>query len=282
MRTPQEKGDALEIAVAAIEHHILSTSPSLREKTFLIESKKIIQVGGVHHEIDVFVRIDLGGGYTSTFIFECKNWEAAVGKNEIIVFAEKIAAAQAQHGFFVAKSFTKDGEAQAALNPRVRLVIASEHHPAGGILPDGFHTMIQIPLHVETAFHKGDGNTELKTIDIPKAVAALRGEAINLGDYLVQWADEAANADSLKFQSGGCPAGDYERSTSVRRDYAKGEFIVDGMEIAWAEQLVRYNARIVRPAVISHFEVRTRGRVVSLAPVHLPVGGAMEMKLIYH
>jgi hypothetical protein len=52
--TPAEKGNALEAAVAAIEHHILSTSPALREKTFLIESKKIITADGVHHEIDIF------------------------------------------------------------------------------------------------------------------------------------------------------------------------------------------------------------------------------------
>jgi hypothetical protein len=58
--TPAEKGNALEAAVAAIEHHILSTSPALREKTFLIESKKIITADGVHHEIDIFVTIDLG------------------------------------------------------------------------------------------------------------------------------------------------------------------------------------------------------------------------------
>ena len=111
MRSPSEKGDALEAAVAAIERHILGTSPRLSEKTFLIESKKRIFVNGVHHEIDIFVTIDPGGGYKSVFIFECKNWEDAVNKNEIVIFAEKVAAAQAQRGFFVAKSFTKDADA---------------------------------------------------------------------------------------------------------------------------------------------------------------------------
>jgi hypothetical protein len=117
--TPYDKGNALEVAVASIERLILDTSPHLIERPFLFESKKIINAGGVHHEIDIFVTIDLGGGYKSVYIFECKNWEASVGKNEIIVFAEKIDVTQAQHGYFVAKSFTKDAEAQATSNPRI-------------------------------------------------------------------------------------------------------------------------------------------------------------------
>ena len=69
MATPYEKGNALEAAVASIERYILDTSPHLREKPFLFESKKIINVAGVHHEIDIFVTIDLGAGYKSVFIF---------------------------------------------------------------------------------------------------------------------------------------------------------------------------------------------------------------------
>jgi hypothetical protein len=45
--TRAEKGNALEAAVAAIEARILRTTPGLSEKTFLIESKKIINAGGV-------------------------------------------------------------------------------------------------------------------------------------------------------------------------------------------------------------------------------------------
>ena len=50
MTTAQQKGNALEAAVLAIEEVILRTSPNVKEKTYLIESKKLINVGGVHHE----------------------------------------------------------------------------------------------------------------------------------------------------------------------------------------------------------------------------------------
>ncbi len=113
MVTANEKGNALEDVVASIESHILGTSPGLSEKTFLIERRKIIDAAGVHHEVDVFVTIDHGSGYKSVFVFECKNWQNPIGKNEVIIFSEKIDAVQAQHGYLVAKSFTKDAEYQA-------------------------------------------------------------------------------------------------------------------------------------------------------------------------
>jgi hypothetical protein len=279
--TTREKGNALENAVAAIEGLILGTSPALRERTFLIESKKIIQVGGVHHEIDIFVTIDLGDGYKSIFIFECKNWEEAVGKNEIIIFAEKIAAVHAQNGFFVAKSFTKDAHSQAATNPRIRLITASEHEPTTALLPHGFHGLILMPVHSEATFHKGEGGTELKMIDMTTAVAKLDGESIDLRSYLNKWAEDAASQDALSFRSERYAEGDYERSTNANREFCGREFAIDGIEIAWAEMCIRYKAIVVRPAVVSCFEIQSRGRVVSLAPVQFPAGGTMELKLIY-
>ena len=88
--TPDEKGWELEIAVEAIEAVILESSPSLLGQPFKIQRRKRINVGDVHHEIDIFVQVGAAKGYESTFIFECKNWEAPVGKNEIIVFSENL------------------------------------------------------------------------------------------------------------------------------------------------------------------------------------------------
>ncbi len=60
MVTPKEKGDALEAAVAAIEEEILKKSPASAAKP-RVEKKKIIEVGGVRHEIDVYITIVLAG-----------------------------------------------------------------------------------------------------------------------------------------------------------------------------------------------------------------------------
>jgi len=88
--TPQQKGNTLENAVRGIENLLLSLSPSLQKETYKIESKKIISVGEVRHEIDVFVSVDLGSGYKSVFIFECKNWKDPVSKNEVIILVKRL------------------------------------------------------------------------------------------------------------------------------------------------------------------------------------------------
>lgn len=141
--TAREKGDVLELAVAAIEPTILGITPELREQTFVAESKKVVKVADVHHEIDIFVTIDLGHGYRSAYIFECKNWQKSVGKNEVIVLSEKIDVTSATKGYLVAKSLTRDAYAQAEKDPRISLLIASEHDPMSTSIPFDFHGSTQ-------------------------------------------------------------------------------------------------------------------------------------------
>jgi hypothetical protein len=280
--TPSEKGNALESAVAAIEHHILSTSPNLREKTFLIESKKILLVDGVHHEIDVFVTIDLGGGYKSIFVFECKNWKDAVPKNEIIIFEKKIEVARAQHGYFVAKSFTRDAESQAATNGRISLLRASEYDAAITPRPFEFHTNLISPIHAETTFFARSGDhSKLKALDPKVADAKLNGSAIDLCQYLNKWAEEASSEDVLHFRSERESDGDYQREVTSPREFAPGEFTVDDSDIGRAESFVRYNVHILRPAIVSHFEVESRGRVVMFAPIQVPSGPTLQMSMVF-
>ena len=264
-----------------IERFILDHSPSLKEKPFLFENKKIINVGGVHHEIDIFVTIDLGDGYRSVFIFECKNWQEAVDKNEVIVFAEKIAAVQAQVGFFVAKSFTKDAHAQAAANPRISLLTASEPDPTTAPMPFGFHGAILTPADLgATFFVRGADHSNFVSVNFATVTAKLLGNVIDLLKYLQNWAEEESSADVLKFRSERVPEGTYQRKAEGRREYAAGDLTLDEKDIERAEIQVSYNVTIVRPIVASYFEVESRGRVVSLAPIQIPTGPQMQMKFI--
>jgi hypothetical protein len=264
--TSQEKGDALEQAVEAIEGLILRGSPNLKAKSYLIESKKIITVGGVHHEIDLFVTVDLGGpGYSSVYIFECKNWKEAVGKNEIIVFAEKIAAARAQRGFFIAKSFTADAKAQAAgKEPRMELVLAIEHDPVSAILPFGFHSVRQTPTHVQLDLKKwGPSLSEQIKLDLPNAVVILNGKPIDILDYINVWATEAINEYMRTFPSGTLPDGIYQREIKAERPFVEGVLKINEHFIRTAAITVQFDITLVRPAIKSDFEVSGRGRVIS-------------------
>jgi hypothetical protein len=128
-KTPRQKGDALESAVKAIEQSILRMAPNAASRNFTIECKKLIKVGNVPHEIDVYVTVHFAPKYDSVFIFECKNWAKPVDKNEIIIFSEKITVSKATHGYVVAKSFTTAAKAQAEKDKRITLLTVEEQDP---------------------------------------------------------------------------------------------------------------------------------------------------------
>lgn len=264
MTTAQDKGNALERAVEAIEDLILRRSPAIKEKAYKIESKKIIAVGGVHHEIDVFVSFELGPGYNPVYIFECKNWKEAVGKNEIIVFAEKIAAAGAQHGFFVAKSFTADAEAQAAKEPRMELITAREHDPASTIMPFGYQTTFNSPTKVQVTF-KAVGRRFNQTIKlgVSETNITLNGSPLNLTEYTNAWTIEAINESMNTFPSGTLPDGLYHRECASERTFSEGTLAINGKSIELARIHVEFDIRLVRPAIKTHFEIDGRGRVIT-------------------
>ena len=276
MTAALDKGDALERAVLAIESTILESSPALREKTFVIESKKRVRIDGVLHEIDVYVEVDLGKGYKSVFIFECKHWKDAVGKNDIIVFSEKIAALDAQRGFFVAKSFTADAVAQAEKDSRLELLNVTEMVVDNEPVPFDLHFVARektnVQLHVS---ERKSGRTNAKrkeaAFTIHEARALLRDKVLDLGRYVQDWASEAASERERTFPSGTLSEGVYEIDTAVERTFEPGELTVNGRDIERATLHVECSVRVLRPAVLRHFEVETRGRVLSLAPVE--VGG---------
>jgi len=285
MLSPTEKGNALEAAVHAIETVILQSSPNLQESTFKIECKKIVTVHGVRHEIDVYVEVDLGNGYKSIFIFECKNWKEAVGKNELIVFSEKIKALQAQKGFFVAKSYTKDAKAQANKDPRITLLDATEHKADETPAPFDFHineidhsrTNVELQLleHGEMAPPKGE------LVKIKKISALLRGVEIDFDDYAKKWMSEVCNKSMETFASGKLVEGMYEREAEAERVFGKGELLIKGVDVARLRLLVKFWVRLIRPAVVTHFEIANRGRVISLAPV--TVGdGTIQAEFVEH
>jgi hypothetical protein len=280
--TSAEKGDALHHAVLAIERHILHTAPHLKDKNFKIEDKKIINAAGVHHEIDIFVSVASAPGYSAVYIFECKNWKDAVGKTEIIDFIEKIQCANAAHGYFVAKSFTKDASAQAAKSPRLTLLVATENDPSGLPIPGEFHTVASVVRRCEVnLFQRGrKPDAELLPIDVTTAKAVLNGKPIILTEYFAAFANETASRDVLFFKSHTLPVGDYEREGVNTKVFQPGEMMVNDKVIELLEARVGYTTTIYRPAITWSFDVETRGRVMNFASVTLPGGEQFVSRII--
>lgn len=280
--TPTEKGDALHHAVLAIEQHILHTSPHVKDKNFTIQDKKIINAAGVHHEIDIFVSVESAPGYSATYVFECKNWKDAVGKTEIIDFIEKIHCANATHGYFVAKSFTKDAYAQAEKSSRLTLLVATENDPTGLPIPGEFHTVASVPrtFQVNLFARSRKPDSELVTIDFETAKAEMNGAPINLKEFLMASANQTLSQDVLTFRSHTLAVGDYEREGVSTRVFEPGGLVVNDKDMESMEIRVNYTVTIFRPAVIWSFDVETRGRVLTFAPVVLPGGGEMVSRIV--
>jgi hypothetical protein len=263
--TSREKGDALELAVAAVEELILRNSPV--KPAF--ERKKIVNVGGVHHEIDLYVTIDPGAGYKSVFIFECKNWEQPVGKNEVIVFSRKIADVQASKGFIVAKNFTSDAAAAAQLDPRIVLMLAREYDPTKDVAPIEFFARFPAMTKMEVLFAKvGSQGLKIETKNFDEVQAKYRGQPVELKSCVVAWSLEACDGDIMTFFNELVPEGVYNRGPiSASKPFQRGELFLDDSEIEKVSFVIEYKVDVVKTRLVSHFEIETRGRFFSFAPI---------------
>ena len=230
MTTSQEKGDALELAVAAIERVILQNAKSGGAPTF--ERKKIIKVAGVRHEIDLYLTVDIASGYNAIFIFECKNWQKAVDKNEIIVFIKKIQDSSASIGFFVAKSYTADAKAAAKTDPRVILYDAIEHDPA----EEPTELFCRFPHMTSCKINFRPFEAPEQKTDFKKASDCrikFRGEDKKLGELFYQWTTEACTKEFAAFMENPVPEGLYPQPPVHKvRKFPRGELFLDGREIS--------------------------------------------------
>ena len=262
----REKGDALEAAVAAIEELILQSSSALNKKP-LIEKKKTINVNGVHHEIDIYVTADLGPGYKSVFIFECKNWKEAVNKNEITIFSRKINVSQATSGCFVAKSYTADAEAEARQDPRITLLLATEHDPAtSGFNVDFFSRFPEMTKLSMKLSARGSKGLKLETVTFDAAKIIYRGQRVDFRQQVNLWSIEACDKNLMEFFDEIVPKGIYHRSVDHERIFQVGELVVNDLDIEKMFLQIEYQVRVLKSQVVSHFEVKSRGRFISFAP----------------
>jgi len=186
--TPHQKGIHLEDAVRLIEQTILNSKPGLKDFPFSIETRKIFVADGVRHEIDVYVEIDLGHGYKSLFIFECKNWEDPVGKNELIIFSEKLKITNAQKGYFAANKLTKDAANQAAKDERIELLQIAADNSILLSFPD-FHSIErdQSKMHTNAnCIKRGteQDNIESQPISPDDCKIELNGRSIDLTTHI--------------------------------------------------------------------------------------------------
>ena len=273
------KGTSLEKAVEAIERVIVEAVPGYNKKNFRIERRKVVTVGGVKHEFDIWVEVDLGNGYRSVFIFECRNRSEKADKNDIIILSGKAAAVCAQSAFFVARAYTRDARSQAATDPRITLLLARD-------LPtkDLDDWLTTYNLEFEAINRKSVSITmvvastakrEKSSISLQGVVATLGGNPLDLAAYNAAWLDAVCDGHTQKLGPD-LPDGCYPAVLEDVRIYKPGEFVIDNECILKAKIRVELDVYRSSPHILSAFEVAGRGRALLLAPFTFP-GGRMEM-----
>ncbi|MEJ1242128.1 hypothetical protein WBG78_28530 [Chryseolinea sp. T2] len=119
-------GPALERAIELIERQIVDKIGKSNIGEVSIETRKTIHYKGSNHEIDIFVTVNLNIGVPHIYIFEAKNRQDKTDKNDIIIFEDKIDAANAQQGFFVSREYTSGAVGRAKESPRMTLLTVEE------------------------------------------------------------------------------------------------------------------------------------------------------------
>jgi hypothetical protein len=277
--TSHQKGKALEMAVYALESAILRQLPGYNENTFHIAGNKIISIGGVHHEIDIWVNVDRGSGYSANFIFECKNRAVKVNKNDIVVFGEKIRATQAQIGFLVARSFTRDAEAQASTEPRIQLLRVRELPVDEVPVPiQRFHGIAEVEgsRQSECRVICGSEQGSLTGVDLGTAHFTIDGEEQDLGAYLKDWINEEISKRQKTFRSESVAEGVYPLAFDASRVFSDREVAVNHDHVAQMALSGKLEMRVVHGTIVSRFDVATRGRIFQCL-VQFPNGASVTM-----
>lgn len=277
-----KKGKELENAVFLIESLIFESNPSLKNSNFTIEKNKIVIVNEVRHEIDVFVEIDLGDDYKSTYIFECKNWDHKnVGKSEIIEFTEKIKVSNSQKGFFLAKGFSSYAIAQSKLDSRIKLrTVYSEDFDLRTIpVPQHLHTREENE-DVYTLNYQISGTDELiKVTDnesFLKKPFIVKGNNVNSDKFIKHLLGDMFDKKFKHERTDLLDSGSYYYDFALIFNFNPNVLNISGGDISRIRIDATFKTEIVKPVIKSKYEIEGKGRIVT---VGYPIPGQNELIL---
>ena len=266
-----------------IERTILRSNPALSEKSYTIEFRKIIVVDGVKHEIDVWIEFDIADGYKSIFIFEARNWDKTVGKDHIIVFSAKITAANAQSGFFVAKSTSKYAKAAAKNDQRIRILKATDDFNISDWIKN-FHVAHQDQSKADANFDivikpRQDQPNPL-SLNMDTATLTLNGSVIDYRQLANTLISNLIREHSLTVPSHILDTGVYSFDVTKEVNIAPDVLLADGYEIESIKIKLRYPFEVVRARIVSKFDVETRGRIHIFEGVPIGAFGTQHVTIV--
>jgi hypothetical protein len=278
-----KKGRDLERAVRFIQETILQSDPRLKGSRCTIESNKIVNVQGVHHEIDVLVSTLPGSHYESTSIFECKDWKDPVGKNEVIILAEKVHAVRANRGFLVARKITTDAEAQLRRDTRLTFIECSDNFLSPLSKMEVFHASWDLLTTWVSVKHRGVAPRakpdELRWKNKPCTCHGCPVEFMHLIEQQIHCLlEEYRTKNPEKFRD----EGTYWGKHGCLIVFDPRDLTMDGDDIEHLAIEIQFFVTLKRKKLVSKFELKGQGQSFSFEPLNDVIPGkSIEVNVVY-
>ncbi len=175
---------------------------------------------------------------------------------------------------------TADAEAQAKKDPRTVLLIAQELGTDLSV-PFEFHYVGIVDRHMHLGLQaRGPQPSSQQDLDINSVDAYLGDDSLDLPAYLNRWAESMEHEELRTFASVQLPEDVYELSATAERSFGEGELLIESIDIGRMELKIKFSVRVIRPRIMWHFDVESRGRALSLAPAEISPGVSIRATFI--
>jgi hypothetical protein len=276
-----QKGRVLEKAVTLIQRTILQCDPKLKGAEFSIECNKTVCVAGVRHEIDIWVKTLPGSPYEAAYIFECKNWEKPVSKNEVIILGAKVDVVGANRGFLVAHRFSKDAEAQAMSDPRLQLIHCTEDFASPFSLE--LLQVVSEPHQVTVGIkERGVPSTDNPaTLEWKSETSRFNEKLVDFRSFLDQRIKETLSQYKTENPALYQAHANHLAVYSGRFVFQTGELLIGKKDVEYMDLDIQFFVNFVSKKLLSKFELKGQGRVFSFEPVESVTPGlAYEIDVV--
>lgn len=281
-QSQRKKGTDLEEAVELIRKSILRFDPKFKGARFTVERRKIINVSGARHEVDVFVQTHPDSDLAATFIYECKDWAEPVGIEAVHVLANKVETLQASRGFLVARQLTKDAQALLDANPKLRYIRCSSQF-AGPLNTVTLCHSVRDPIArtVSLRFRGIPPSEHPSKLEWQGKTCRFKNHDTDLQAVIEPYFDELVAEDSGQNAAKYSQEGTHPSTIAGRLEFQPGELLFDGMDVEYLEIQGHYHITVTRQQPRFKFELDQQGRAIAFEPLlDIIPGAALQISLV--
>jgi hypothetical protein len=199
-----------------------------------------------------------------------------------INFSEKIKVTHAQKGYFIAKRFGKYAVAQAKKDEKIELLVASTELDTLPPLITTFHFVYDTISGGDIAARSTQSVFQkVGTRTFPnESSVTFKGEGLLLSEFKERILKSIESEVMSHVPTGTFSEGVYKYDKTQTLTYQPEKLYIDGVEILELDVQALWEAQIFRPMIVSTFDIKTHGRVVTQEFDNLPPGVELKASFI--